>query len=156
MIVRVVGKLEDMGRTIYFLLRGVAVLGSILDENGVCVAGDILVWVDGEDGVGADAGVDDVVEKALANARYDDVVGDGGELCEVAKVEEALMAEGARGLVSRGAAHGGRWWLLKRNKGELLNERGGGNGGLVSLPQWQVAEMVTKKVDICGSLVVNS
>lgn len=52
MVVGIIGELEDVGREESLLLGGVAILCGILEENGVCVAGDVFVRIYGDQGRG--------------------------------------------------------------------------------------------------------
>ena len=51
-VVGIIGELEDVGREESLLLGGVAILCGILEENGVCVAGDVFVRIYGDQGRG--------------------------------------------------------------------------------------------------------
>ena len=74
MVVGVVGELEDMRRRKNLSGRRVAVLCSILVQDRVCIAGDVLVGVDSNDGRGPDICVYNLVVEADTNALNDDVV----------------------------------------------------------------------------------
>lgn len=50
MIVGVVGELENVGRERNFFLGGIAILCGIFEKNGVCVAGDVFVGVQCDQG----------------------------------------------------------------------------------------------------------
>jgi len=50
MVVGVVGELENVGRKRDLFLGGIAILCGIFEENGVRVAGDVFVWVQGDQG----------------------------------------------------------------------------------------------------------
>jgi len=48
-IVGIVGQLENVRWEFFSLFGRAAILGSIFVKDGVCVAGDILVWVDSDE-----------------------------------------------------------------------------------------------------------
>jgi hypothetical protein len=67
-VVGIVRELEDMGRERGLLLGGVAILCGIFEENGIGVAGNVFVGVQGDQGGGVYRGVDVVSEKTLSEA----------------------------------------------------------------------------------------
>jgi len=108
MVVGVVGKLKDMGRERNLLVRGIAILCGIFEENGVCVAGDVFVGIQGDQGRRIQCGVDVVSEETLSEAGDYGVVRDVWKGGEVRDVLELLMV-GGRLPVHR---HGGDCRLL--------------------------------------------
>ena len=96
MVVSIIGKLEDVGREECLFLGGIAILGGIFEKNGIRVAGNVLVGVYGDQGAGADGGIDVVSEKTLSETRNYGVVRDFWEGCEVCDILELLMVGGRR------------------------------------------------------------
>ena len=68
-VVGVVGELEDVGRERDLVIGCISILRGILEKNGVCVAGDVFVGVQGDQGRRVYCGVDVVSEKTLSEAR---------------------------------------------------------------------------------------
>ena len=93
-VVGVIGELEDMGRERNLLLRGIAILCGIFEENGVCIAGDVFVRVQSNQGRRIQRGVDVVSEKTLSEAGDYGVVRDVGKGGKVRDVLELLMVGG--------------------------------------------------------------
>lgn len=73
-VIRIVRKLEYVGWKRDLGGGRVAVLSGILLQNGVGIAGDIFVRIDGDDGGGANVSVYGVGHEPFADACYDDVV----------------------------------------------------------------------------------
>lgn len=94
-VVGIVGELENVGRKKGFLLRGIAILCRVLEENGIRVAGDVFMGVHGDQGGRVDCGIDVVSEKTLPEAGDQDVVRDLWEGGEVGDILELLMVGGA-------------------------------------------------------------
>jgi len=67
-IVRIVGELENVGRERLLVLGRVAVLGSILVHNAVCIGTNILVWVESDENRRTNVCVNVVGHKTLSKA----------------------------------------------------------------------------------------
>lgn len=75
-VIRIVGKLEDMWRVLGFLLCCVSILCSILSKSGVGVACNIFMRVQCDKRVAANTRVNRVGKEPFAERRDDNVVRD--------------------------------------------------------------------------------
>lgn len=82
----------------------VAVLGGILVEDRIGVARDVFVRVDSNKTRGTNIGVDGVGHKAFTETCYDNIIGNGGESCQVVNGLEPTQAHRHRRL----PIHGGQ------------------------------------------------
>ena len=120
MIVGIVGELKDVRREGCLFFGGIAILCGIFEENGIRVAGNVFVGVEGNQNGGINGGIDVVSEKTFSEAGDYGVVRDLWKGSEVGDILELLMIggrlpvrghrEGCRLLAGSQLSRQRSWW----------------------------------------------
>ena len=93
MVICIVGKLEYMWREGFLVFRRATILGSILVEDRVGVAGHKFVRVDSDEYGFADTSVDGVRKESFSDTRNNCVVREWGEGGEIIHSFEPLVMD---------------------------------------------------------------